>query len=527
MSAFTGTGALARLGLRLDRVRLPVWVLVIAILPAATAAQYMKLYPTEQSIQQVTGAVSNPSLVALNGPLFGSSLGGLTAWKIVATELVLAALMSLLTVVRHTRAEEETGRSELIGAGVVGRYAPLTAALLVAGLANLAIVLLVALGLAGAGLPVAGCVALGLATGVEGLMFAAVAATAAQLTSSARSATAIAAAALGGAYLLRAIGDTGPTWLSWLSPIGWAMRMRPFAGERWEVLGLAAGLVGVLTGVAYALLSRRDLAAGLLAERHGPPHASPGLRSPLALAWRLHRATLTGWVVGLALWGAVLGGAADGLSRAAGTNEQLRDLLARLGGSRGIGDAYLAVVFGITGLIAAAYAVQATLRLRAEETSGRVEPLLATRVGRIRWALSHLVLALLGTAGILAVAGAGAGVAHGLHIHDVGGQVPRLMAGALVQWPAAAVFAGLGVALFGLAPRLVPLTWAGLVACVLLLELGALLGLRQWVLDASPFAHVPKLPGNAVTATPLLGLTGVAVALAAAGLAGFRRRDIR
>jgi ABC-2 type transport system permease protein len=526
MTPFTGTRALTRLALRLDRVRLPVWVLAIAILPATTAAQYMKLYPTEQSIQQVGAVITNPSLVALNGPLFGVSLGGLTAWKIVATDLILAAMMSILTVVRHTRAEEETGRLELVRAGVVGRYAPLTAALLVAGLANLAIAALVTLGLVGAGLPVAGSVALGLAIGLAGLMFAAVAAAAAQLTESARSAIAIAAAVLGASYLLRAIGDTGPTWLTWLSPIGWAMRIRPFAGDRWWVLGLAAGLVAVLTAVASALVGRRDLGAGMLLQRPGPAQASPSLRSPLALAWRLHRGILIGWVVGLALWGATLGGAADGIGHAIGTNQQITDLLARMGGRKGLVDAYLAAVFGITGLVAAAYTVQATLRLRAEEISGRVEPLLATQVGRIRWALSHLAFALLGTAVLLAVAGAGAGLAYGLRIHDVGGQVPRLLAAALVQLPAAWILAGLGAALFGLAPRLAALTWAGLVACLLLLELGALLGLSQWLVDVSPFAHVPKLPGTAFTATPLLWLTGIAVALAAAGLVGLQRRDI-
>ena len=120
------------------------------------------------------------------------SLGGLTAWKIGVTEFILVALMSLLTVVRHTRTEEETGRLELVGATVVGRYAPLTAALVTAGLANLAIVVLVALGLIGAGLPAAGSVAFGLAIGLVGLLFAAVAAVAAQLTEGARAATGIA-----------------------------------------------------------------------------------------------------------------------------------------------------------------------------------------------------------------------------------------------------------------------------------------------------------------------------------------------
>ena len=95
----------------------------------------------------------------------------------------------------------------------------------------------------------------------------------------------------------------------------------------------------------------------------------------------------------------------------------------------------------------------------------------------------------------------------------------------MVQLPAAWVFAGLAVALFGLVPRLTALSWAALIVCLLAFDLGALLGLSQWLLDISPFAHLPKLPGT-FTATPLVWLTGVAVVLGGAGLAGFRRRDI-
>jgi len=502
-----------------------VWVLLLAVLPAATAAQYTKLYPTQADLRGVSGVVSNQSLVALNGPLFDVSLGGLTAWKIGATEFVLTALMSLFTIVRHTRTEEETGRLELIGATVVGRYAPVTAALLTVGLANIAIASLSALGLIGAGMPLAGSAAMGLAIGLAGVMFAAVSALAAQLTTSARSATGIAAAVLGGAYLLRAVGDAGATWLTWLSPLGWAEQTRPYAAERWWVAAPAVGFALVLVGLAYALVSRRDLGAGLLPQRKAPATAAPTLRTPLALAWRLHRGPFAGWVIAMALAGATMGGAAHGISNAFDANRQVTDMLARMGGHKGLVDTFLAAVFGITGLVAAAYTVQATLRLRVEEAGGRVEPLLATAVGRTRWMLSHLVFALLGTAALLAAAGVGAGIAYGAQIHDIGGQVPRLLAAALVQLPAAWVLAGLGTALFGLAPRLAALSWAGLVACLVLLELGALLGLSQWIVDVSPFAHVPKLPG-AFTGTPLLWLTGIAALLIATGLAGFRRRDV-
>jgi ABC-2 type transport system permease protein len=527
MNALAGSRSLTRLAFRLDRVRLSVWVLVIGLLPALTAAQYQKLYPTEASLSQVTGVISNPSLVAVNGPLFrADSIGGLTAWKIMVTELIFIGLMAILTVIRHSRTEEETGRLELLGATVVGRYAPLTAALLTAGTASLAITVIVILSLSATGLPIAGALAMGVAIGLTGIAFAGTAAVAAQLTGGTRTAIGIAAAVLAGGYLLRAVGDTGPTWLSWISPLGWAMRVRPYAGEQWWALTLPAALaVGAAAG-AYRLNGRRDLGAGLLPQRPGPAAADASLGSTFGLAWRLHRGTLLGWTVGMALWGAVLGGGADGIRNAVIDNGQLTDLLTRLGGSSTLVDAYLAAVLGITGLVVAGYTVQATMRLRAEETAGRLEPVLATRVGRIRWAMSHIVFAVAGTALLLAVTGVAAGVAYGSQVHDIAGQTRQLLLGAVVQTPAAWVLAGLGVILFGLAPRLAGLTWAALIACLLSLELGEILGLSQWIVDVSPFAHVPKLPGMPFTATPLIWLSTIALVLAAAGLAGFRRRDI-
>jgi polyether ionophore transport system permease protein len=533
MSALTGTGELARLALRRDRVRLGIWVLALTSITLGTAAAFATLYPTTASrLQFALGVGSNPALTALVGPLFDPrSLGGLVAWRLGSLGAVLVGLMCLFAVVRHTRAEEEAGRLELVGAGVVGRRAPLTAGLLVAMGAALAVGVVVAGGLAAIGLPLGGSVALGLALTSAGWMFAAIAAVTAQMTEGARAASAIAAAALGASFMLRAAGDSAGDgslrWLSWLSPIGWTQQVRPFAGERWWVFGLAAALVVGLLAVAYALVGRRDVGAGLLPSRLGPGEASPRLRSPLALAWRLQRGAMAGWALGLLLFGAALGSIALGIGDLLKGNPQLEAMLASAGLSgEGLVDAFLATLLGQMGVLAAAYAVQATLRLRSEETGQRAEPVLATRTGRIRWASSHLAIAALGTVVVLVAVGVGAGISHGLRTGDVGGQVPRLVGAALAQVPAALVLAGLTVALFGLVPRFTAAAWGVLALFLVLQQLGPMLKLDQLVMDLSPFTHAPKLPGGELVLAPLAGLVGVALLLAMVGLAAFRRRDV-
>ena len=529
MTGLVGTGALVRLALRRDRIMLPVWIAVFVGMAASSAAATADLYPTSESrVKAATSFNGIPSLVALYGRIYDPpSIGGIAMVKMGGLGAVFVAVLAILVVVRHTRAEEEAGRLELVGATVVGRYASLTAALLVALGTNLALAVVTAFGLIAAGLPVDGSFAFGLAWAGVGIAFAAIAGVTAQLTRSARTATGIAIAVLGVVYLLRAIGDTahqaGPRWLTWLSPVGWGQQFRPYAGNRWWVLLIIVGFALVITAGAYALLARRDLGAGLVPDRPGPATAAPSLRSPLALAWRLQRGALFGWAAGFAVLGLVFGNVAANIGDF--VTPEARDLITRLGGEKELVDAYIRISLGVIGLAASAYGVQAAMRLRSEETSLRAEPILATATGRIGWACSHVVIAVSGTTLLVAVAGAAAGLARGVQAGDVG-EGSSVLGGALAQAPAACVVTGIVVALFGLAPRLIMAGWGALVGFVLLGELGPLFELDQWILDISPFAHVPRIPGAAFTATPLLTLTAVAALLIVAGLAGFRRRDV-
>lgn len=529
MTATTGTGKLVRLILRRDRWLLPLWLL-LALFPASAVNSLNGLYSTAAERQEFTASMeSNSALMVLYGRLYGSSLGELSAWRSGFIP-VFFGLLTLLFVIRHTRVEEESGRRELVGAAVIGRHAPLLAALVVAFLVGLAAMAIVGVTVQGQGQPVGGSWAFGAQFLVVGTVFAAVGGVSAQLTTSALSARGIALAALGVFFALRGIGDVsgqqggGASWVSWLSPFGWANQLRPFDSDRWWVLVVPFAFVVALIAVAFVLSGRRDVGAGLLPDRLGPSAAAPSLRSPLALAWRLQRGAQISWFIGFAVAGLVYGGLAKTVSEGLeeNPNQQLEDALARLGGQGGLFDAWLASMLNFLGIAAAAYAIQAVLRLRSEESSLRAESLLSTGVDRLRWAASHLVFAILGPIAVLLVAGLTAGLASG----DPGEQIPRLVGAAAVQLPAVWVLVAIGVTLVGRFPRLSAASWGALGVCVMLGQVGALLQLSQWVLDISPFTHTPKLPGGELSATPLVSLTLIAIAVAAVGLIGLRRRDI-
>ena len=526
MTSLAGTGGLVRLILRRDRIVLPLWIVLLTAISVSYVKEYGDLFPTPDSRVKYA---SNAGFITLYGELSGSSLGEFVTWRLGFVP-VMVGLISLLTVIRHTRVEEETGRRELLGATVVGRHAQLAAALITVLGANLVLAVLLALGMHSQDLPLAGSIAIGILYAGTGWFFAALGAVAAQLTASAGTARGIAIGVLGGAYVLRAAGDTsahtdGPlAWLSYLSPIGWAQQIHPYAQNRWWLAVALLAATVALIGAAVALAVRRDVGAGILPDRLGP--ADGKLGSPLALAWRLHRGLLAAWTVGFALLGLLFGGVAEGVGDMMRDDPGIQEMFQRMGGAAGLIDSFLAGVMTLVGLIASAYAVQATLRMRVEESSGRAEPVLATATSRWQWAASHLVFSLLGPALALLAAGVAEGLAYGAAIGDVSGQVPRLVGAALAQLPAVWVLAAIAIAIFGLFPRASMVSWAGPAVCILIGLVSAGVSTAGWIRDLSPFTHLPSLPGGAVSAGPFVALLAIALVVAFAGMIGLRRRDL-
>ncbi|WAP52161.1 hypothetical protein OL239_02310 [Arthrobacter sp. ATA002] len=222
---WAATGGLLRLNLRLDRIRILVWTAAVGLGVAGSMATFETTYTTPESLQARANLLANPATVMMTGPAFG--LQDYTFGAMVANELSLylylaAAIMSILLVVRHTRGEEESGRMEMLRAQRVGRFAPAAAALLTVAIANAAVGAATAAALAGSGLEGASSLAIGAGTALTGLVFAGVAAVAAQLTEHARGAVGMAMAVLAAAFLIRGIGDVinnQGSWLSWFSPL--------------------------------------------------------------------------------------------------------------------------------------------------------------------------------------------------------------------------------------------------------------------------------------------------------------------
>ncbi|GAA4426988.1 exporter of polyketide antibiotics [Georgenia halophila] len=534
-SSLTGTGTLLRFMLRRDRIRFPAWALGMTLMMAYFGNLLPEVWTQEALEGFVAGVGASPFMALLGGPGFGFDAITLPRFMVDLYGLYLllfGALMGILTVSRHTRVEEQSGRAELIRASVVGRHAQLTAALTMAVLLSLVTGVLMGVALAFSAMepePMSSAFLFAMAVAACSIAFAGVAAVTAQLSPFSRAASGMAGAVLGLAYVLRGLGDMsrlqdGPlAWLSWLSPIGWSQQVAAFVEDRWWPLGLSLLFAAALAASAYWLESRRDLGAGLIAARGGSPRAAGWLGSPLGLAFRLQRSSLIGWSIVMVVTGVTYG--AFGQLMVEGFDDAPDIMLEMMGGEVNLLNGYMGLMGLMYAIVIAVFAILSVQALRGEEYSLHTEPVLATAVGRPAWLLSWTSVTALGALWLLFLAGlgdaTGAAVATGR-----GDLFWPVLLGHVAHTPAVWLLLAVAVVLYGAVPRLVGLVWLLFAYGAFMSFFGGTLDMPEAALDLSPFAHIGQHPLEDISWGAVAVLTAAAAVLIAAAAAAFRRRDL-
>jgi ABC-2 type transport system permease protein len=525
---FTGTSRLLRLALRRDRIRIPVWAASIAGIVGVSAESVHGLYGTaQQQAEYVQVTRGNAALIVQSGPGYGldhPTIGAIFMNETAIWTIILVAVFAILMTTRHTRLEEETARSELVRSAPVGRYAGATAALLAVGVSQVILAATVTAAVIGFGYAPIGAIAFGAALVAAGMAFSAITLVAAQVAASSRAASGLGLMTLGMAFVIRAYGDVAAPWLSWVSPIHWAQAIRAFAGERWLVLVLPVLLTVIFLLAAVTLAEHRDFGSGLLVPRPGRAEAAPTRYPLLALATRLQRGAIIGWAIGIVSGAFFMGTIADQVEKMAAENPAMNDILSVVGNGS-ITDTYLATGVLIVGFLAAGFAISAVLRMRAEEAAGRVDPLLATPVGRARWAASHLTVTTGALLGMTALGGLAGGLGAALVLNDSSPILPMLGA-ELTMAAGVAVLGAIAFLVCASLPRWAAAAWVPLVFVAVVGFFGKALDLPSWINDLSPVYHVPALPAASFEAEPVVLLCLVAVSIVTAGFLALPHRDI-
>lgn len=521
----TGAGLLLRHFLRRDRWQILVWAVFIAFTYVSQAVGVDEVYADQAEFDRAAASMSqNTAFIAMLGPARAlNTLGGQVTWQASAFGVVLAGLMSMFLIGRHTRREEESGRDELLRAAPVARFAPMSAALGTALIANAVVGAMVTLALVGYGLAFADSLALGVGLMLCGWLFSGVTLVAVQLTSGARAAYALTGILLGVAYVLRAVGDVSAPALSWLSPIGWYQATHAFSGVRWWPLLPALLATVAVLGSAYALFTRRDYGAGMWPDRPGPGRAGPGLRSGLGLAWHLQRGAVIGWSLGLLLLGFTFGTMGKDVGDLLGDSEVSRDIMAKSGGD--LVDAFFSTSVLMLAVTASGFAVASALRPRSEEDDGRVDALLSTGLSRGRWLAGHVLLTVLGTTVVVVLSGVGLAVGY-LAATGESEPVATYVVATLGWVVPVLVLASVARLLHGWVPRLAGAAWLLLGFSAFVVMFGEVLSLPRWVQDLSPFEHLALVPSEPFRWTPVLLLAALAITVSGLGQLGLRRRDL-
>jgi ABC-2 type transport system permease protein len=527
-SPFTGARHLLRLILRRDRLRLPLWVLGLGGMIVASALAVPPIYDTPEKIAGYARAVgTSPVSYLMSGRQVAlDTMGGIVANEISQVAQLGICLMVMFLVIRHTRAEEETGRAELLRSTVLGRHAATLAGLVYGISAALLIGLVTTASMLAAGLDVLGSTVYGGGLALLGLCYAAVSLVSAQLSASARGALGLAGTAIALGYLIRGVGAMQDNALVWASPFGWAQMMDAFGGERWWPALPLVALTAALLGLAAWLTAHRDFGSGVLQTRLGRSHAARLLGTPLGLTTRLQRGLLIGWAMGLTALGLLYGAVIPTIPDLVESNPDIAQVIgASPDAEQALVDAFLRYIFLFMAVISTGFAVTSVLRLRSEEESGRAEEVLATRVPRSAWFAATVVVAALGTVVLSVSMGLGLAVGYGLGTGEWG-RVAALVGGQLSYLPGVLVVAAVAVAIIGVWPRWSLLAWGGVAFVFFQVMLGETLRLPDWIDSLSPFWHLPGLPVQAFDPAAAVAELLLAAALVALGLWGFRRRDV-
>lgn len=527
---FFRTGRLALHMLRLDRFRLPVWLISLTVITPLIAVSLHELYPTAADRQVLAGAMLNPAMVALVGPGYGLeqyTFGAMLANQMLVITALIIGVMSILLTVRHTRTDEEEGRVELIRSLPVGRLSNLSAVFGVMSAVYLLLTIFTACGLYVLkieSINFEGALLYGAILGTTGILFTALTTVFAQLSQSSRGTLGLSFGVLLFSYMLRAVGDVNNETVSLLSPLGWVHRTEVFVNNIWWPVMLMLGFSILLTILAFYFNAKRDLNSGLLPSRPGRKQASPFLSSPLGLAFRLQRTGQIAWMIALLLIGSTYGAILGDLDSFIAEIELMQQMLSPTEGSTLV-EQYIALLMSVLAIGCTIPVLILLLKVNREEKQGRMEYLFSQAVSRSRVLGSYCFLSLIGSIVMLSLAAFGLGGAASVVVEE-GPKLGSILQAAYAYLPAIWIMLGFAMFLIGFFPNRTGLAWLYLVYCFLTVYLGGLFQFPEWVLQLSPYQHIPSLPMEEGNSLRLALLSFVALVLTVLGFIGYNRRDI-
>ena len=560
--SFENTLRLTRFMLRRERVASTAW-LVMLLLVVVGLVPGMYTVMDAEARQELLGVLANPAMIAMAGPAYAEAHGTFGAFYTNLMYIFTAlsvGIMNIFLVVRHTRADEEKGRYEVLRSLPMGRLASINAAMITAVIVNTTLTVLMGLfmylagGVGYTGMSFGGSILWGVGLGAVGLVFAALTALFCQLSAITRSVMAYSFVALILLYLVRAPGDTNPDmeWLALISPLGLVMRTQTFGYDFWWPVLVLLLTAAVLTAVAYRLNASRDIDQGLLPSKPGRPHGGRLLKSATGLNFRLQRFLVIMVLVGMLMLGASYGAFLGDIESFVATNEFYQTLILSPAGidisllyelpveyaislmnqmlsAAGftVIEMFAGFVGGMMALMGLAALIVFTLKAKSEEKDIRAELVLAGSVSRTNYLLGFVVIAFVSAVLMQVVMGLGLyGLAIGTLANPADLSFVFVMQSVLVYVPALWIMIGVSVLMLGLWPKGTGVVWGYYGYTFFMDFIGGFGIFPEWMRYTTPFGFVPQLPVDEINFVTMGLMTAVAVGLTVIGFLFYNRRDI-
>lgn len=520
-----------RFFIKREYVKLTIWLLSLIATTVATAFAFSGLYQSDSERQLMAETMENPAMKALIGRGFGLdnyTNGAMLSHEMLVMTMIVVAIMSILLVNRLTRQDEENQQLELLLALPIGRLAPSFSAVAVLFLANglLAILTTISLGVLQLdSIDFIGSLSYGSALATSGIFFGAITLLTAQLSNNQRGSMMLSYLVLGVSYMIRAVGDAGDLWITYLSPLGLLQETQAYVNNYFWPQLIILALSLIIISLSMWLREKRDLGSGLLPDRNGKASASAFLKTTPGLILTLQKVPLISWTVGMILMGVSYGSVLGDLDAFLTENDIIQQILGSHEGYS-LTEQFIAIILKVMAILSTIPVLMVFHRLKSEETKGRLDLSLARPVSRLSLYIWYSIISvltsvfLLGLA-IVSLAGTNA------YVLETGIDFSTLVSANLVYLPAVWVVLGVMSALFGISGKYDGFTWLYLLFAFLMIYLGDLLDFPNWLMSLSPFHWIPELPVDELTMKPLVSLTVISILLFVIGGYGFMKRDIR
>jgi ABC-2 type transport system permease protein len=498
------------------------------------------VFPTIEARDEVVRLANEMSGITAGvagRPVNVGALGGYVQWKYGPVFAIVAALWSILVLSSTLAGEARRGSLELVAVAPLGRrrVAVEKVAAHLVGMAIVVIVMTLAGLAAGAAfgtlptdaIPLEGALGFALWVGLVALAFGAFALALSQFLGRAAAAGISGAILLAGYVLANYQANlAGFPPLASLTPWGWTLEHLALAGQYdWPSLLLPIVAIAVLLAIGVEAFVRRDLGATSALPIPGLPRTTLGVRGPIGRSFGDRLPTALAWGLGIGALGLVFAGISRYVADAFGDSPDMERFLAEvfpafdLRSAGGFLQLMVQLLYIVGGFAAATFVAG----WASDETSGRLEMLLTTPLGRASWAVRSAigVFFAIGVMTVLIAIGVGIGAT------GAGSDALTPMLGTLVLGIYAAALAGVGFAVGGVRASIAAEAVAIVVIVTYLGDLVApAFGLPDWLRQLALSSHLGQSMVGIWDWAGIVLCAVVAVGGMLVGAWAFGRRDV-